>query len=621
MFQFLQALLSPIVVASHTAAQVVAAFGAIDIPLGHWPTLLPTLFQNVSSPDVPLAPKVASLEVTTFHIRNLLHFIFILSIAAPGQALGYMCDNMDPSRVGKNLVDQILNTIVDGMRSDRPNEIRRAAVTAMCNSLEFTAENFEIPTERDMIMSVVCEATQCADLNARVKAFECIAAVANLYYDKLQHYMEALFRLTATAIQSDDQMVGQQAIEFWSTVCDEESEIVDILRENPDESIPFLKIVDQAAALLVPILWETLSKQDDSGGDDSWNIAMAGATCLDAIAQTIEDKVVDLVLPYIHANINSAEWRLKEASVMAFGSIVNGPSDVKLAPIVQAALPVLVRLLQDPNALVRDTTAWTIGRICEFQALAISPDMLPDLVGGLSAALEDSSSKVASQACFAVHNLAAACSQETEAPTNALSKFMPTVLQKLLAVTMRDDWETENLRATAYEAANMLVTNSARDMQPVVLRVLTEALGRLEATFTVQVDPQERMNLQSLLCGLVGVCVRKLPESDLNEALTDRLMQAILAVFNIKGAVAHEDAFMSIGFLIDKIQIRFCRYLDHFQVCLLNGLKNVEEHQVCTVAVGVVGDMCRALNGKVLPLCDAIVRSLLELLQSPTLNR
>jgi hypothetical protein len=46
----------------------------------------------------------------------------------------------------------------------------------------------------------------------------------------------------------------------------------------------------------------------------------------------------------------------------------------------------------------------------------------------------------------------------------------------------------ENLRASAYEAVNMMVTNCAMDMRPVVLQLLSEALNRLEATFAADVS-------------------------------------------------------------------------------------------------------------------------------------
>lgn len=42
---------------------------------------------------------------------------------------------------------------------------------------------------------------------------------------------------------------------------------------------------------------------------------------------------------------------------------------------------------------------------------------------------------------------------------------------------------------------------------------------------------------------------------------------------------------------------------------------------MCIVAVGVVGDLSRALEAKILPYCDDIITALLENLQDSQLNR
>ena len=157
------------------------------------------------------------------------------------------------------------------------------------------------------------------------------------------------------------------------------------------------------------------------------------------------------------------------------------------------------------------------------------------------------------------------------------------MMSKLLTVSNRQDWESDNLRGTAYEAANMMVTNSALDMKGVVLDVMSEALSRLESSFTLTLDPQERMNLQSLLCGLIGVCIQKITKEDISEVVSDRTMQLLFQVFSTKGAVAHEDAFMSIGYMIDKLGEGFSRYVEFFHPLLLAGLKNVEEYQVQSI--------------------------------------
>lgn len=47
---------------------------------------------------------------------------------------------------------------------------------------------------------------------------------------------------------------------------------------------------------------------------------------------------------------------------MAFGSILEGPSMEKLNSIVEQGMPLFLSLLKDESVVVRDTTAWAIGR-------------------------------------------------------------------------------------------------------------------------------------------------------------------------------------------------------------------------------------------------------------------
>eukprot|EP01038_Epipyxis_sp_PR26KG_P008524 gene8524-11521_t len=596
---FLQGLLSPVKSVGRTAAQILAAYGSVDVPNNSWPTLLPSIFHNITSADVSDLGKIASLE-----------------------ALGYMCDTMDPAKVEDSVVNQILSSIIDGMRSDRRNEVRYAAITALNNSLAFTSTNFENDVERNMIMQAICEATQCTDIKVRAEAYSCLATIADLYYDKLGAYVDTLFQLSTTAIKTDEAEVGIHAIEFWSTICESEhGKIVDLEDGASAEDVGvFLRIIEQASKQIVPLMLDCMTKQDEDDEENEWNISSAAAVCIEGISKVTTDGVVDLVLPFITQNINNPNWRLKDAAVAAFGTILDGPSDEKLKPLVFQAMPILINCLKDSSKLVRETSAWTIGRICELHKSALSPEILPPMVTGLASALDDPSAKVASQACYAVHNLADACSAESDEPSNVLSHFMPHMLQKLLNVSTRDDPDDENIGTTAYETINRMVENSAQDMQSIVLQLLTESLNRLEATFNPQFTSTKRSTTQSSLCILIGEISKKLDPNDL-APFSDRIMQLLFQVFGAASAIAHEDAYMAIGFFAEKMEGNFLRYMTFLQPLLVAGLKNIEEHQVCTVSVGLVGDLCRALSSAILPFCDEIMRCLLELLQSVTLNR
>jgi len=93
---------------------------------------------------------------------------------------------------------------------------------------------------------------------------------------------------------------------------------------------------------------------------------------------------------------------------MAFGSILEGPNAEHLKPIVEQAMPFLFKLMHDQSVNVRDTAAWTIGRVCEIipDAAVASTNLQPllqALVTGLTA-----EPRVASNVCWAFSSLAEA---------------------------------------------------------------------------------------------------------------------------------------------------------------------------------------------------------------------
>ncbi|KAH8103194.1 hypothetical protein DFH11DRAFT_1773762 [Phellopilus nigrolimitatus] len=77
---------------------------------------------------------------------------------------------------------------------------------------------------------------------------------------------------------------------------------------------------------IVPILLGLLSRQDEDADEDKSNVSMAAAT--------------------------AADWYQREAAVMTFGSILDGPDPTVLTPLVTHALPILVDMTRDENLLI-----------------------------------------------------------------------------------------------------------------------------------------------------------------------------------------------------------------------------------------------------------------------------
>ncbi|CAN0102917.1 unnamed protein product, partial [Scytosiphon promiscuus] len=180
-----------------------------------------------------------------------------------------------------------------------------------------------------------------------------------------------------------------------------------------------------------------------------------------------------------------------------------------------------------------------------------------------------------------------------------------------------------NLRSEAVEAMNVLVKNSARDMVEVVRSTLQVVLSHLEQSFSAPVltaeDRDKLQGLQSLLCGSLQVICIKLGKEVV--PYSDRIMNILVEVFKNKQAVAQEEAFMAVGALADQMEKPFINYMEAFLPILIQGLSNNAEYQVCIVATGVVGDLCRALEQDILPYCQHIMGWLMVNLEGANINR
>ncbi|KAK2181291.1 hypothetical protein NP493_402g02041 [Ridgeia piscesae] len=601
-----------------SASQCVAHIACAELTQGEWPELISLLTQNVTNPASTEMMKEASLE-----------------------AIGYICQDIDPD-ILTTQSNEILTAIVHGMKKEEPsNHVKLAATNALLNSLEFTKANFDIESERHFIMQVVCEATQSSFSQVRVAALQCLVKIMSLYYQYMEHYMgPALFAITMEAMKSDIDEVALQGIEFWSNVCDEEVDLAIEFSEAQEQGRPPERTsrfyAKGALQYLLPILTQTLAKQEEFDDDDDWNPCKAAGVCLMLMASCCEDDVVPHILPFVKEHIKSPDWRYRDAAVMSFGSILEGPNPDMLKPIVEQAMPMLIELLKDPSVVVRDTAAWTVGRLCEIIPEAVINEqhltpMLHALVEGLTA-----DPRVAANVCWAFSSLAEAAYEatevaddQTEPETYCLSSYFEPIVQKLLETTDRPDGSQRNLRSAAYEALMEMVKNSPKDCYVTVQKTTMVILERLQRVLQMEShiqstsDRVQYNDLQSLLCATLQSVLRKVAPEDAPQ-ISDPIMTALLQMLQTssgKSGGVQEDALLAVSTLVEVLGDNFLKYMEAFKPFLAIGLKNHEEHQVCLAAVGLTGDICRGLSNKVLPYCDDIMVMLLENLGNDQVHR
>ncbi|CUA76060.1 Importin subunit beta-1 [Rhizoctonia solani] len=594
------------------AAQVVSAIAAIEVPSEQWPDLITQLLAFAS-------------DASNVGLRmNAL------------TAIGQICEVVPPSSLSSRS-NEILTAVVQGARREEPSaEVQSAAITALLNSLEFIRDNFEREGERNYLMQVVCEATQSDHPPVQVGAFECLVKIMSLYYDKMGFYMErALFGLTVVGMKNPDEKVALQAVEFWSTVAEEEIELkmeeAEAVEYNDFPERENKKFATTALNDIVPVLLQLLTQQEEDADEDEWNISMAAGTCLALLAQAVDDAIVPVVLPFIETNIKHDDWHMREAAVMVFGSILEGPDPNVLAGLVGQALPVLISMMSDTNAAVKDTTAWTLGRICELLVGSVNIEsQLQALVTALVVGLEDRP-RIIANSCWALMSLAEQLAPDSSpdgqpAATSTLSPYYQGIVDKLLAVTEKPTNES-NFRTAAYEALNAYIANASADNFGAVSQITLTVLQRMETLLNIQnelLNIDDRSNwaeLQSNFCSVIISVIRKMGGQV--KPLADRIMTLTLRLVQAAGkqSTILEDGFLVVGTMSSALGPDIQPYLEAFLPIIVNALKNHEDAALCTVCIGTIGDISRALQEKTVQYAAAFVSLLLESLQSQVMSR
>ncbi|KAF8253599.1 ARM repeat-containing protein [Wilcoxina mikolae CBS 423.85] len=607
----LQTLQSNNVRAGTSAAQFIAALATIELPRNQWPELMQALVHNVEKGSD--SNKQSSLTT-----------------------IGYIAesDDLDLRESLSQHSNAILTAVVQGARKEEQNEdVRYAAMVALGDSLEFVRTNFENDGERNYIMQVICEATQSTEPRIQAAAFGCLNRIMSLYYDKMKFYMEkALFGLTIVGMGRPEDEVAKLAIEFWCTVCEEEINIAEenesIQQEGMTELRPFFNFAGIATREVVPVLLELLTHQDEDAADDEYNTARAAYQCLSLYALCVGGMLISDVLQFVEANIRSEDWHKRDAAISAFGAIMEGPELKVLDPLVKQALPVLVGMMDDQVLMVKDSAAYTLGKICEQCGPAIDAQLhLPSLIQALFSGLKDSP-RMASSCCWALMNLADRFGRDNteEGEENALSKYFKDSVSALLQTTERVDADNQ-LRTASYEVLSSFVGNVGDDEMASVAQLSTVILERLERTIELRAqvvgadDRNTLEEMQTSLAVVMSTITQRLDKEIKPQA--DRIMHILLQILtNLPPNSSVPDAiFGAVGALANALEGDFAKYMDAFVQFLYNALSNQEEQQLCAMSIGLTSDIARSIGEQVAPYCDNFMNYLLNNLQSNTLSQ
>jgi len=585
-----------------TSGQIIAKIGNVEIPRKVWNGLIPGLVRLALT-----QPAAQEAALST---------------------LGFLCDDLGSEHVPPEQTNKMLNAIVKGYNNPAPAIVFAASI-ALKNSLTFIEKNFEMKPHRDKIMQTLLQ-KGCLHPTEKVRLqnLQTLVEVVELYYHRMPAYFEAAKKVTYIAIgqygKSPDCAIN--GLEFWNFLAEVEENLADKAAEAArnhvavDETKKNHQFIVRNLNALIQIVLKLMETQEDDQESDAWNLSICAGVCFGLMSNCAKDQILknprlqQFFLEYFSGKVSS--WRRQEACFIAFGALQEGVSSKGLEGMIKKVMPILMQALRNEaiKPLVRDSAAWALSRICQFNFRAIPRQLL---AAALQVATDflcvKAPPRVAVHGCTFCFYFASGCQAvygDSKANPLGAQVLFTRIIRVLLETTKRPDWQQSGLRMAAFESMNIVIEKAPTSVAFLLPSKLWPLfVNTLKETRTSGGDKVARETLQTLLCASLNQTMRAIEKvlqtkspatvnAVVTEGLADRTMACLLDVLTTPESVAHEEAFMAIVAIADIIGHRFTRYMNKLIDPLTRSLANLAAANLSMQAAQTVSALCPALGAE-----------------------
>ncbi|KAJ3429676.1 importin subunit beta-1 [Anaeramoeba flamelloides] len=572
-----------------TSAICVSVIASVEYPIGEWKSLFEDLIQ--------LIEYFKNSKQVSEGVLVCLSFIC--------EELG---DENECSEISL-ILEPILNII---QQNEEEIEIRVASITTLLNSLGFVWEIFESKEDTQIIFNTIFSCIKNSENEQLIDlSFQCLVKIAYLYYPSLDPYMDDIFQVNM-------ENVILQAIEFWSTICEEEisiSEENEKIKEFGGEIEQVSKgYISTVSETLLPEICNLFVKQTDFSEEEEgiWNIEKATIVCLTIFSTIIGDQIFTILANFINDNLISDEWNKKDAAILTLGSIIEGVETDNFPEIIQNATKILSQYLTDNNIKVRHSTNFTFSQLFTYHLRPILEITTTDnnsnvnknelLIKQIVQELLNSLSNepyVASNSAWALQSLMIGkneCQIDEESfSMNFFSDMFIQIIEKLFETTEREDADEYNLRCYAYEALISILNNTPKNCFNILVELIEPFLSKLENSLKIEVLSKKEeiilLQTQGYLCGIIQSVISQLQNEILD--YSGRIVQCLILVFNNKHSNSHEEAMMCINSLISALKLDFSNFLPKIHDYIIGGIQSYHEIKLCTLSLTTTTNLFR----------------------------
>lgn len=491
----------------HSISRLIASIASLDLDDNAWPELIPSLFTLASGGEVSHR-EVGSYIIYAILDENPTHF----------------------AEKVRDLLSLFANTIKDPQSRDvRVNTVMSiGAVLMLIEPEEDEAAVQAVQTLVPHMVEVLKDAVDSGDDERTKQSFEVfqqfLAYEPVLLGPHLRDLMVFMASLAATNNADDD--VRCQALAFLAQTVRYRRMKVQAMK-------------DMGSQLTLKSL-EILTEIDDDEDEDEISPARAALSLIDQLASDLPPRQVIVTLldnlPKFAASENPG---FRKAGVLALGTVAEGAPDF-VSTQLKLIMPIVLKLMNDPDAGVRHTALIGLTRIADEMAEELSDDrdaLIESILKNIQAASAETADASAAKknieilrcACAALDALA------TGIDAAVMKKYGPELITPVGALVAHPDFKVKSAAAGALGA----IASAMEDAFEPFFEKTMAALGPY-----VQIkDSEDELDLRSGVCDAMGHFAQAVGAQKFQPYVMD-LMKASEEALNLGNPRLRETSFI-----------------------------------------------------------------------------
>eukprot|EP00347_Sterkiella_histriomuscorum_P015054 403358482 len=582
---------------SKSGATCIAAIAQIEIPTRSWPELLPLLSQ-MAFQDNPPAVRFGSL-----------------------QAIGFICEDVDPEYFTKDELNNIFGVLLQNV--DTVNiELTQITMKAFARAAYLTKSCFESDPHRHYVMNQLFLAGSINDEEIQSSSMEALNDIARESYDFMREYIPKIGELTSNLLQSEYEQGAKLAIEVWATIAEVEAK-----REQQNEA--HSSIIRDYSSQIIGIVLTALAKQDIDSMDEQsdelpqQNSSYNAASAIEAMARILKDDILDPVFDFIKDRFASDIWVNRFVSMLAFASIIEGPSTDRIIQVVSVAYTNIMSMIDDSALLVRIMMGSVYQKIATVvpQIILEIPENLDLFTSKVQNHLVDNF-KVALAMIASLRNLfnSANLIGKSELLNSALNNTLPVIYRMIFQQEVIVQNELQSVADSIIDIIDDCDFQSNAgflwDLQTNILDELNKTLT--PETCSVNLLGERLEHFQNMLGSIIDQLIYKF-KHNLNGDFVQNVLNLVISIFNQHQKVTSGGCVMIHGLMVGS-EKNFLPFVNQVKQYIISGMLQTQDPWISTVSCGLISDFAANLELDFSQFAEEFMRPLFILLQGSEYN-